>query len=66
MRKAISLVIASALLLGGVYMVFFEFLEAAVIRGFILLAAGVMIAAGGSWLVEDFIRPLWRKDTDRQ
>jgi hypothetical protein len=31
-----------------------------VIRGAILLAAG-MIAAGGAWLVEDFVRPIWRK-----
>jgi hypothetical protein len=46
-------------------MAVFEFLEAAVIRGLILLASGVMIAAGGVWLVEDFVRPMWRKKSDQ-
>ena len=61
MRQALSFIVASALLIGGVYLVLFEYFEAAVIRGAILLAAGMMIAAGGAWLVEDFVRPIWRK-----
>ena len=61
MRRALSFAIASALLVGGIYMAWFEFFEAAVIRGFILLAAGMMIATGGAWLTEDFLRPIWRR-----
>ena len=34
---------------------------AAVIRGFMLLASGMLIAAGGAWLLGDFALPFWRK-----
>ncbi len=60
MRQILSFIAASVLLFGGISLVAFEAFEATVVRGVILLAAGMMMAAGGAWLVDDFIRPAFR------
>jgi hypothetical protein len=64
MRRTLSFILASALLAAGSALLAFEVFQAPVIRGLVLLGSGLMIAAGGGWLVEDFFRPLWRRTKD--
>jgi hypothetical protein len=59
-RQILSFIAASLLLFGGIYLVVFEAFEADAVRGVVLLAAGMMMAAGGAWLFDDFIRPVLR------
>jgi hypothetical protein len=61
MRRVASFLVASALLGLGIYLLYFEVFWAAIIRGFMLMASGFLIAAGGTWLVNDFLLPIWRK-----
>ena len=61
MRQVISFEAACLLFCGGVYLLAFEVFYASVIRGIFLMASGALMAAGGSWLMNDFILPLWRK-----
>ncbi len=61
MRRAISFIFASGLLLAGGYILFNHLAHAQVIRGIVLLAAGSMIGIGGYWLWTDFVAPYRNK-----
>jgi hypothetical protein len=61
MRRVFSFLLASALLVAGGALTEFEFTRAEGIRGYMLLGAALMIAAGLAWLVDEFARPLRRR-----
>jgi hypothetical protein len=60
-RQVIGFVAACLLVGGGLFLLAFEVFYASVVRGIYLMASGALIAAGGNWLMNDFILPLWRK-----
>lgn len=41
----------------GVWLVIYQFLWSAIIRGKVLAVAGLLIAVGGYWLWMDFVGP---------
>jgi hypothetical protein len=56
-RRALSFLFASALLIVGVVLSVFEIVRADGLRPFVLFGALVMVAAGGVWLLDEFVRP---------
>ena len=61
MRQAVSLLLSSALLIGGLWLLGMQVFVSPVIKSRGLMAAGFLIVVGGSWLIGDFIAPLFRK-----
>jgi len=61
MRHVISFVCATALLIGGLYLLYAQLFEAQLIHGLALMAAAVMFAPGGAWLWNDFVLPMMRR-----
>jgi uncharacterized membrane protein len=60
MRRTLSFVLATALLFAGIALAEFEITHADALRPFVLVGALVIIVAAGLWLLDEFIRPLWR------
>jgi hypothetical protein len=60
MRRFLSLVMASAIMLAGLALAGAEIVRAEGIRPFLLVGAGLMIGGAGVWLVDEFVRP-WRR-----
>jgi hypothetical protein len=54
MRRFLSLLMASAILLAGLALAAAEVLRAEGIRPFLLVGSGLMIGAAGVWLVDEF------------
>jgi hypothetical protein len=65
MRKAISFILTSALLVSGLYLQFLEVVVARIIMGKLLVAGGFLATLGAGWLWSDFIAPMWRDWLDR-
>lgn len=53
MRRALSIICASALLFAGLWLIGAEFLHAEYIAGRLVAAAAFMVALGGYWLWSD-------------
>jgi hypothetical protein len=61
MRRFLSFVMASAIMLAGLALAAAEVVRAEGIRPFLLVGVGLMIGGGeGVWLVDEFVRP-WRR-----
>jgi hypothetical protein len=60
MRRFLSLLMASALLLAGLALAAHEVVRVEGIRPFVLFGALVMIVISGAWLLEEFVLPRWR------
>jgi hypothetical protein len=60
MRRFLSFLMASAILLAGLALAGFEIVRAYGVRPFVLFGALVMLVAGGAWLLEEFVLPRWR------
>jgi hypothetical protein len=56
-RRACYLVFASALLIAGFAFSAIEMLQAHDFRPFVLFNGLIMVAAGGAWLLDDFVWP---------
>jgi len=56
MRRTLSFLMASAILLAGLALGVFEILRAEGIRPYLLVGAGLMIGGAGVWLVDEFLR----------
>ena len=56
MRRTLSFLKASAILLAGLALGVFEILRAEGIRPYLLVGAGLMIGGAGVWLVDEFLR----------
>ena len=56
-RRSLSFVFACALLLVGLALSIFEIVRAGGLRPFVLFGALVMVAAGGAWLLDEFVLP---------
>jgi hypothetical protein len=55
MRRAFYLLLASALLLTGLAFSAIEIVQAQSLKPFVLFNALIMVAAGGVWLLDDFV-----------
>jgi hypothetical protein len=60
MRRTLSFLLASALLLAGLALTVFEIVRPEGLRPFVLFGALVMVVAGAAWLLAEFVLPLWR------
>jgi hypothetical protein len=60
MRRFLSFLMASAILLAGLALAAAEIIRAEGIRPFLLVGAGLMIGGAGLWLVDEFVRT-WRR-----
>jgi hypothetical protein len=60
MRRFLSLMLASALLISGFALAAGEIIRPEGIRPFLFVGAGLMIGAAGWWLVHDFGQ-MWRR-----
>ena len=56
MRRFLSFLMASAILLAGLALAAAEVVRAEGIRPYLLVGAGLMIGAAGVWLVDEFVR----------
>ena len=65
MRKTVSFVVACALLLAGLWLLYYQIFISDVIKGLLLMVSGVLVAAGGGWLLSDYILPLFRQQRRR-
>jgi hypothetical protein len=55
MRRTLSFLFAITLLFAGLGLSVFEIVRADGVRPFVLFGAQVMIAAGGAWLLDEFV-----------
>ena len=53
MRRTLSFLFASAILLAGLALSIFEIIQAQNLRPFVLFGALVMVVASGAWLLYD-------------
>ena len=60
MRRTLSFLLASALLLAGIALAGFEIIHAEALRPFVLFGAVVIVVAAGLWLLDEFVWRLWR------
>ena len=58
MRKAVLFTVASAMIVGGLFLVFAELFWASRIYSLAVVGAGGLVAVGGYLLWEDFIAPV--------
>jgi hypothetical protein len=56
MRRTLYLLLANFLLFGGLTFSAFAIVQAQGLRPFVLLNALIMVAAGGVWLLDEFVR----------
>ena len=56
MRRTLSFLMASAILLAGLALGVFEIVRAEGKRPYLLVGAGLMIVGAGVWLVDEFLR----------
>jgi hypothetical protein len=56
MRRTLSFLMASAILLAGLALGVVEIVRAEGIRPYLLVGAGLMIGGAGVWLVDEFLR----------
>jgi hypothetical protein len=61
MRRFLSFLMASAILLAGLALGVFEIVRAEGIRPYLLIGAGLMIGAAGAWLLDEFVRSRWHR-----
>src|SRR5215475_8593536 len=61
MRRTLSFLLASALLLAGIALAGFEITHAEALRPFVLFGAVVIIGAAGLWFVDEFGGSLLRR-----
>jgi len=54
-RRSLSFLLASVLLLAGLVLAVFEIGRPEGLRPFLLVGAGLMIGAAGSWLADEFL-----------
>jgi len=57
MRRFLSFLMASAIPVAGLALGVFEIVRADGVRLFVLFGALVMVAAGGVWSLDEFVRP---------
>ena len=55
MRRFLSFLMASAILLAGLALAGFEIVRADGVRPFVLLGALVMVVISGAWLLDEFV-----------
>ena len=55
LRRTLSFLMASAILLAGLALAIFEIGRTEGIRPFLLVGAGLMIGAAGSWLADEVL-----------
>src|SRR5262245_28033630 len=60
MRRFLSFLMASAILLSRLALAAHEVVCVEGIRPFVLLGALVMVVISGAWLLEEFVLPRWR------
>jgi hypothetical protein len=58
MRRLLSFLMASAILLSGLALTDFELVRADGVRPFVLFGALVMVVISGAWLLDEFVLPL--------
>ena len=58
MRRFLSFLMASAILLAGLALTDFELVRADGVRPFVLFGALVMVVISGAWLLDEFVLPL--------
>jgi len=61
LRRTLSFLMASAVLLARLALAAAEVVRAEGIRPFLLVGAGLMIGAAGVWLVDEFLRTRRRR-----
>jgi hypothetical protein len=61
MRRFLSFLMASAILLAGLALAAAEVVRAEGIRPLLLVGAGLMIGAAGLWFVDEFVRTWQRR-----
>ena len=61
MRRAISLVLAMAILIAGLFLIYWEAFEVRTVRGLVVMAGLFLTCLGGAWLWEDFLAPSGQK-----
>ena len=59
-RRFLSFLMASAVLLAGLALTAHEMVRVEGIRAFVLFGALVMVVISGAWLLEGFVLPRWR------
>ena len=57
LRRTLSFLMASAILLAGLALTDFELVRADGVRPFVLFGALVMVVISGAWLLEEFVLP---------
>jgi hypothetical protein len=60
MRRFLSFLLASAILLAGLALAAHEIVRVEGVRPFVLFGALVMVVVSGAWLLEGFVLPRWR------
>ena len=60
MRRLLTFLMASALLIAGLVLVSFETLRADGVRPFVLFGALVMVVPAAAWLMDEFVVSRWR------
>jgi len=60
MRRFLSFLMASAILLAGLALAGFEIVHADGVRPFVLFGALVMVVISEAWLLKEFVLPPWR------
>jgi hypothetical protein len=61
LRRTLSFLMASAVLLAGLALAAAEVVRAEGIRPYLLVGAGLMIGGAGVWLVDEFLRTRRRR-----
>ena len=56
-RRTLAFLFATAILLAGLALSFFEIVRAEGLRPFVLFGAVVMVIAGAAWLLDEFVLP---------
>lgn len=61
MRQVVGFILASALLGGGLYLLYLQLFIAQGFAGVLLVAGGFFVFLGGAWLWADFIAPALKR-----
>jgi hypothetical protein len=56
-RRTLTFLFATAILVAGLALSFFEIIRAEGLRPFVMFGAVVMVIAGAVWLLEEFVLP---------
>ena len=56
-RRTLSFLFASVLLFAGIALSVFEIIRGEGVRPLVLFGAVVMVVAGGTWLLDEFVLP---------